>query len=401
MKNTVSKVNKSGHTEKLATLGMLSSGIAHDFNNLLVSILGNADIALLKIPPESPVYHIVENIKKASLKASGLTNQMLSYSGKGNLFTEPVDINLLIDEMAQILKISIPNNITLKYNYAENLPPVEADPTQIHQIVMNLITNASEAIGDADGAITIKTGICDTRNEKSSDSTTSVCIEISDTGPGIDDDVRKKIFDPFYTTKPTGRGLGLSVVHENVLGHNGTLNVESGPEQGTVFTVSLPASGKPLREAETASESSDELLAGGATMLVIDDDRDVLEVIVTMLETADITVQTFSGGRKAVEYFKSNADSVDIVLLDLTMPNMSGEEVFRALREIKPDVPVILTSGYGQYDIERHFEEIAELGELSDSDFIRKPYQIHTLIRKINSRLRGTNTKIKHNKGSM
>ncbi|MFC1552910.1 response regulator, partial [Candidatus Latescibacterota bacterium] len=242
---------------------------------------------------------------------------------------------------------------------------------------------ASEAIGEADGTITIKTGLAESG---------TVFIEISDTGPGMDAQTREKIFDPFYTTKPTGRGLGLSVVHENVLGHNGTLHVECVPGRGTVFTVTLPVSDKPLRKAESGPETSDELLTGGGTILIIDDDRDVLEVIVTMLETADINVRTFSSGRKAVEYFKANTDSVDIVLLDITMPNMSGEEVFRALREIHPDIPVILTSGYGQYDIKQHFAELSEFSEISATDFIRKPYQIKTLIRKINSKFREKKT---------
>ncbi|MFC1650647.1 ATP-binding protein [Candidatus Latescibacterota bacterium] len=380
--------SKSGQTQKLETLGILASGIAHDFNNLLVSILGNADIALLKLPSDAPVYHFIENIKKASLKASGLTNQMLAYSGKGNLFVEPVDINMLVDEMAHILKISISNNITLKYNYAENLPPIEADATQIHQIVMNLITNASEAIGENDGCITVKTGLAESGTEKTPSTGKYVFVEISDTGPGMDDETKDKIFDPFYTTKPTGRGLGLSVVHENVLGHNGTIYVDSVSGRGTVFTVYFPSSDKPYKEDETDAESSDTLIIKDAAILVIDDDQDVLEVIRTMLDTAEIKVRTFSSGRKGLQYFKNNTDKVDIILLDLTMPNMSGEEVFHKIRKIHSDIPVILSSGYGQYDIKQHFADFCE------SDFIRKPYQIKTLFRKINS-------KLKHNKGSM
>ncbi|MFC1541437.1 response regulator [Candidatus Latescibacterota bacterium] len=366
-------------TEKLETLGLLASGIAHDFNNLLVSILGNADVALYKLSSDSPVYHCIENIKKASLKASGLTNQMLAYSGKENLFVEPVDINMLIDEMAQILKISISNNITLKFNFAENLPPIEADATQIHQILMNLIINASEAIGEHDGCITIKTGISEKGSEKTSKNNPLVFIEISDTGPGMDEKTKSRIFDPLYTTKPKGRGLGLSIVQENILGHNGSIDVSSKSGQGTVFTVCFPASDKTIKKEEPEIES---ITIKDGTILVIDDDRDVLEVVRSMLETAGINVCTFSSGHKGLRFLKNNIEKVDIILLDVTMPNMSGEEVFRKIRKIHRDIPVILSSGYGKFDIKQHFTEFCE------SDFIRKPYQLKTIIRKINSKLK-------------
>lgn len=384
--NNITLETNLQHTQKLETLGILASGIAHDFNNLLVTILGNADLALLKLSSDSPLYHSIENIKKASLRASGLTNQMLAYSGKGSFIVEPIDLNILVDEMAHLLKVSISKNVTLKFSFAENLPTIEADTAQIRQVVMNLITNASEAIGENIGSITIKTGVTNAEKKQISDENLNrgkyVYIEISDTGCGIDEKTKVKIFDPFFTTKLTGRGLGLSVVHENVLGHKGSINVASEPDKGTVFTVYFPFSGKPLKVAEEEVLPSDEILIEGGGILVIDDEQDVLEVVKTMLETTDFKVYTVSSGREGIEFFRTNADNIDIILMDITMPNMNGEVAFREIRKISADVPVILSSGYSEHDVKQQFTEKCT------ADFIQKPYQIKTLIGKINMILR-------------
>ena len=384
--NNITLETNLQHTQKLETLGILASGIAHDFNNLLVTILGNADLALLKLSSDSPLYHSIDNIKKASLRASGLTNQMLAYSGKGSFIVEPIDLNILVDEMAHLLKVSISKNITLKFSFAENLPTIEADTAQIRQVVMNLITNASEAIGENIGSITIKTGVINTEKEQVSDKNLDrgkyVYIEISDTGCGIDEKTKAKIFDPFFTTKLTGRGLGLSVVHENVRGHKGSISITSEPYKGTVFTVYFPFSGKPLKVADEEVLPSDEILIAGGGILVIDDEQDVLEVVKTMLETIDFKVYTASSGREGIEFFRNNADNIDIILMDITMPNMNGEEAFRKIRKISADIPVIFSSGYSEHDVKQQFKEYYT------ADFIQKPYQIKTLTGKINMILR-------------
>ncbi|MFC1561184.1 ATP-binding protein [Candidatus Latescibacterota bacterium] len=383
--NTTLETNLQ-HTQKLETLGILASGIAHDFNNLLVTILGNADLALLKLSSDSPLYHSIENIKKASLRASGLTNQMLAYSGKGSFIVEPIDLNILVDEMAHLLKVSISKNVTLKFSFAENLPTIEADAAQIRQVVMNLITNASESIGENIGSITIKTGITHTEKEQVSDKNSNkgkyVYIEISDTGCGMDEKTKAKIFDPFFTTKLTGRGLGLSVVHENVRGHKGSISITSEPDKGTVFTCYFPFSGKPLKVAEEEVIPSNEILIEGGGILVIDDEQDVLEVVKTMLETIDFKVYIVSSGREGIEFFRTNADKINIILIDITMPNMNGEGTFREIRKISTDIPVILSSGYSEHDVKQQFTEIYT------ADFIQKPYQIKTLTGKINMILR-------------
>lgn len=374
------------HTQKLETLGVLASGIAHDINNLLLTILGNADIALYKLSQESPLYKLINNIKTASLRASGLTNQMLAYSGKGSFIVEPIDLNKLVDEMAILLKISISKNIILKFSFAENLPTIEADAAQIRQVVMNLITNASEAIGENSGVIEIKTGVmvADTNSfvEKNLQDINYNYIEISDTGCGMDKKTRDKMFDTFFTTKLTGHGLGLSVVNEIVHGHNGIINVHSEPENGTKFTVFFPSSGKPLKTEDEADLMINHTYASGSTVLIVDDEKDVREVAKTMLETMDFKVYTASSGRAGVEFFRDNAGKIDIILMDMTMPNMNGEEVVRKMRKINADVPIILSSGYSEHDVKQAFKE-KDLAE-----FIQKPYQMKTLIKKIDMVMR-------------
>ena len=369
------------HTQKLETLGVLASGIAHDINNLLLTILGNADIVLYKLSSESPLYKLINNIKTASLRASGLTNQMLAYSGKGSFIVELIDLNKLVDEMANLLKVSISKNILLKFGFAENLPAIEADAAQIRQVVMNLITNASESIGENNGVIEIKTGVmkADTNSFLGKDlhNLGYTYIEISDTGCGMNEEIKGKMFNPYFTTKLTGRGLGLSVVHEIVHGHNGIIKIQSEPERGTNFTVFFPSSGKTLKTEDETDLIKNHAFASGSTVLIVDDEEDVREVTKTMLETMDFEVYTASSGREGVEFFRDNTGKIDIILMDMTMPNMNGEEVVRKMRKICAEVPIILSSGYSEHDVKKRFKakDMAE--------FIQKPYQIKALINKI------------------
>ena len=236
-------------TQKLESLGVLAGGIAHDFNNLLMGILGNADLALSKSPPESPVRAYIRNIDTAAQRAADLANQMLAYSGKGRFVVEPIDLSRLVEEMGHLLATVISKRAALRYRLAADLPPVEADATQLRQVVMNLITNASDALGDEEGVITVATGVVEIdpagTAPRSSGAPlppgTYVFIEVSDTGCGMDPATRARIFDPFFTTKQTGRGLGLAAVLGIVRGHRGALRVSSEPGQGTTFTVLFPA----------------------------------------------------------------------------------------------------------------------------------------------------------------
>jgi len=374
------------HAQKLETLGVLASGIAHDINNLLLTILGNADIALYKLSSESPLYKFINNIKVASMRASGLTNQMLAYSGKGSFIVEPIDLNKLVDEMANLLKVSISKNIMLKFSFEENLPTIEADAAQIRQVVMNLITNASESIGENNGVIEVKTGVVKADTDsffgKISQDLDYTYIEVLDTGCGMDEKTRKKMFNPFFTTKLTGRGLGLSVVNEIIHGHNGIINVHSEPQNGTRFTVFFPSSGKPLKTEDKTDLMIDYTYGNGSTVLIVDDEEDVREVTKTMFETMNFKVYTASSGRAGIEFFRDNNRKIDIVLMDMTMPNMNGEEVVRKIRKINAGVPIILSSGYSEHDVKQR------LKVKDQAEFIQKPYQMKTLIKKIDMMMR-------------
>ncbi len=372
------------HSQKLETLGLHSGGIAHDINNLLGTILGNADLALLKLFPKSPLFNHISNIKTITLRASSLTSQMLACSGRDRFVVEPVDINMLIEEMAGLLKVFISKNITLKFRFADNLPAVEADESQIRQVIMNLITNASEAIGDKkSGVISVKTGVGKSGKFSGSLNGKYVYMEISDTGCGMDENTKEKMFNPFFTTKTTGRGLGLRVVREIVKGHKGTVTVQSEQLKGTVFMIMFPASGKLLKVKEQVEKTIGKIYTGGGTILIIDDEEDVRDVTKTMLETMKFKVHTASNGHDGVKFFQKNHRKIDVILIDMTMPDMSGEDVFKKVLKISSDVSVIISSGYSEHDVKQRF------AKRDMASFIHKPYQMKTLIDKVSTIMRG------------
>lgn len=373
------------HTQKLESLGVLAGGIAHDFNNILVGILGNADLALLEMSSVSPARETVEEIKKAAIRASELTNQMLAYSGKGRFLIEPIFINELIVEMGHMLKLTISKKASLKFDFAENLPPIEADAAQIRQIVMNLITNASDAIGGENGIITITTSPMDIDKEYLESFVADdrlpegmyVSIEVSDTGCGMDRETIPKIFDPFFTTKFTGRGLGLSAVLGIVRGHKGAIKIYSEPGKGTTFRVLFPASKQTEVPKEKKSVERIQSPLGQGIVLVVDDEPSVRTVVKRMLEKAGFHVLTACDGREGLERFKEHADEICLVLLDMTMPRMNGEEVFREIKKIRDDIRVILSSGFNEQDATNRFAGKGLAG------FIQKPFQFEKLLGKI------------------
>ncbi|MFP4353954.1 MAG: PAS domain-containing protein [Phycisphaerae bacterium] len=366
--------------QKLESLGVLAGGIAHDFNNLLVGILGNADLALLELSPVSPVRQSVQEIEKAARRAAELCRQMLAYSGKGRFVVEPIDLSELVCEMGHMLEVSVSKSAVLKYNCSENLPPVMADATQIRQVVMNLITNASEAIGDRSGVISITTGALDcsrqyldeTYLDEKLDEGLYVTLEVADTGCGMDIDTRERIFDPFFTTKFTGRGLGLAAVLGIVRGHEGAIKVYSEPGQGTTFKVLLPASPAEQVEHESSSAHS-KGWQGQGLVLVADDEPTVLAVTRRMLESMGFEVILASDGKQALDLFGQHHQQVVCVLLDLTMPNLDGKEAFRQLRQMDPHVPVVMASGYNEQEVSQRF-----LGK-GLAGFIQKPFNLLAL----------------------
>jgi len=366
------------HTQKLESLGVMAGGIAHDFNNILTTIIGNAELGLMRMKQESPGINNLRMIEQAAKQAANLAQQMLAYSGKGTFVIEHLDLNALLEEMLHLLEVSISKMATLQLNFDPDLPPVEADATQIRQIVMNLVINASEAIGDNSGVITITTGYrdCDKRYLKNITGNEGlkeglyVFMDIADTGCGMGKDIMAKIFDPFFTTKFTGRGLGMAAVLGIVKGHKGAIKVTSEPGKGTSFRILLPASGSSAEAANLDDDTFD--WRGEGTVLLVDDEKRIRDITREMLREFGFTTITAADGRDAIEKFRENPDVV-FVILDLTMPHMDGEQCFHELKRINPDVKVILSSGFSEHEVTLKFAGSGLAG------VIQKPYTFSEL----------------------
>jgi PAS domain S-box-containing protein len=370
--------------QKLESIGMLAGGIAHDFNNLLVGILGNTSLLLTELPPGSLLHERASRIETAAARAAELTQQMLAYAGKGRFVVEPIDLNTLIAEMPQLLSASITKNATLQHRLAPNLPAVEGDVTQLRQLVMNLIINASEAIGDQPGAITVSTSVQHIRpaDYVAGDDTDLpagdyVVLEVADTGCGMDEATLARIFDPFFTTKFTGRGLGLAAVQGIVRSHHGALKVASVYGNGTTFCIVLPCASMPMEQPTVSDPNTAVETLEGDVVLVIDDEPDVRLVAEQMLMYAGFEVLLAGSGSAGIELFREHADTIGCVLLDLTMPIMDGEEVFHALQAIRPTIPIILMSGYSEQEVRRRFDGPAP------ASFMQKPFTFKALQAKV------------------
>ena len=367
-------------TQKLESLGVLAGGIAHDFNNILMAVLGHAELALCEISPVSAARDNILQIVTASRHAADLCRQMLAYSGRGVFTLEHVDICELIEEMLHLLRTSITKKAVLNLNLEHHLPLIEADPGQIRQLVMNLIINASDAIGTRSGVITISAGAtrCDedylSKTELHEELTPGmyVHLEVTDTGCGMNAETRARIFEPFFTTKFTGRGLGLAAAMGIVRSHKGALKVYSEPGRGTTFKVLFPAIEAAQHHASTGHTASTEW-RGKGTVLLADDEESLRALGARMLEMLGFTVIIASDGREALEIYQKCWRDVDLVLLDLTMPHMDGAQAFGELRRINPNVRVILASGYSQEDIAARFAGKHLAGVL------QKPYPLSSL----------------------
>jgi two-component system, cell cycle sensor histidine kinase and response regulator CckA len=372
------------HSQKLESLGVLAGGIAHDFNNLLVTVLGNAELALMDMADDAAGRDAVVDIRRATLRASELTNQMLAYSGKGRFVVEPVDLSALVGEMGRLLEVTITKRARISYDLASDLPLIEADAAQIRQIVMNLVTNASEAIETAqrDGVIILRTSLRHIDAPGKGDDPLGdalpagryAAVEIADTGCGMTRTVQARLFDPFFTTKFLGRGLGMAVVQGIVRGHRGGLDIHSEPNMGTSITVLLPVGAEIAELPVEQPQSRTATWRSSGTVLVVDDDRDVRGLTERILERLGFTVITADDGAAGVARFGEHQADVSIVLLDLTMPVMGGEQAFLELQRLRPDVPVVLMSGYTEQDATSRFTGLKLAG------FLKKPFTIDELI---------------------
>jgi PAS domain S-box-containing protein len=370
--------------QKLESLGVLAGGIAHDFNNLLTPVLGHTSRVLAEIDPDSPMRESLEQIRKTTLRAAGLTGQLLAYAGESRVVTRSVDLSELIREMADLLGTASSHKAELHYALASDLPAIEADPVQIRQVIMNLVPNASEAIGDNPGIIRVCTGVMEAdrgylaRSHLGAELSEGsyVYLEVSDTGCGMDEGTKARIFDPFFTTKLLGRGLGLAALLGIVRAHRGALRVDSRPGQGTSFRVLFPSQGETAREEPTIPPTTDGW-RGHGTALVVDDEEDVREVLRWMLESTGFSVLTAEDGRTGVDLFRQRFSDITVVLLDMTMPKMGGEEAFYEIRRVRPEVPILFSSGYGERDATRRLTDEKFTG------FVKKPYERSGLVEKL------------------
>ncbi len=377
-------------TQKLESLGVLAGGIAHDFNNLLTGILGNASLALDEVASDARAKESLEAVIAASERAAQLAQQMLAYSGKGRFVVEKMNLSGKVREILPLIKAAMPSTVNVRLELEEQLPPIEADATQMQQLVMNVILNGAEAIpAGTHGELTIVTRrqTVDERYVREHAPVGAdelppglyVLFEVRDTGAGMDEPTLSRIFDPFFTTKFTGRGLGLAAVLGIVRGHHGTVEVSSKPGQGTIFRFLFPAAGTG-EEAKTALEKPGLAeLGGSGVILVVDDEEIVRSMAKQALQRYGYQVLLAADGARGVDIFRHEADAIRCVVLDLTMPVMSGEETLMRMKAVRPDIPIILSSGFHEAQAVQQFEGKGLAG------FLQKPYKGSELVQKIRS----------------
>ena len=359
-------------TQKLESLGVLAGGIAHDFNNLLAAVLGNVSLASMQVPADSTARPYLSSIETTTHRAAELCKQMLAYAGKGRFTVQQINLNTIIREMAELLRISIGKRTLLKFDLSRELPTMSADATQIRQVVMNLIINASEAIGDGAGVVNLSTGVLLADRATLSGTFLSpdlaegdyLFLEVTDNGCGMDAQTTAKIFDPFFTTKFTGRGLGLAAVLGIVRGHKGTIKVDSEPGKGTTFKILFPAA------KQLAPENGLSQVPKKHTILVVDDDETLRTLQARMLETVGFSAVLAGGGEQALDILRARPQEISAVLLDLTLPGLSGEEVLLRIRRMAPELPVVLMSGLERQDIAASGDKVR---------FLRKPFTTEQL----------------------
>ena len=358
--------------QKLESIGVLAGGIAHDFNNLLTSILGNVSLAMADMAPDDPALPNLQTAERSSLKAAALVAQLLAYAGKSNSVVTRFDLSVLIAEILPLIETSIPKTVQLVLRLQPGLPWIEADSIEIEQIVMNLVINGAEAIGPQGGSVRVTTGVV-ARESLDANQPDIVYLEVQDSGCGMDEATQSRIFDPFFTTKFTGRGLGLAAVSGIVRRLGGRVEVQTAPGVGSTFRIALPAVSRGLPAPKIVVKAD---LRGTGLILVVDDDSNVLNLARAILERYGYTVLIAENGKAALQVFRDNAEKITAVLMDLTMPVMGGGEAFQLMNQIRPEIPVIISSGYGEAEVREQFTEAL-------AGVIQKPYTVAELGRKI------------------
>jgi PAS domain S-box-containing protein len=372
---------------KLESLGVLAGGIAHDVNNLLVGILGNASVALTDAPP-SLVEPLTEIVTTAQ-RAGELAHQLLAFSGKGRFAMAPLDLSTMLLDAQALLRTTMARSAALCLDAPPDLPSIEADGAQIRQVVMNLVANASDALDAGGGTVTVRTGAVQATSAQLRSTFVDdqlpegayVFIEVSDTGKGMTPETAARMFDPFFTTKRSGHGLGLAATLGIVRGHHGAIRVETEPGKGSRITALFPALRAPAPEA--APPPADSSAPPGGTILVVDDDELVRRVAKRILVKAGYAVVEAEHGKAALAIFEKNRGKFALVLLDLSMPVMGGEETFRALRALDPALPIVLSSGYNEHDPTGHFVGRGLAG------FVQKPFVMSDFLEVVRRTMRG------------
>jgi PAS domain S-box-containing protein len=374
-------------TQKLESLGVLAGGIAHDFNNLLVGVLGNSSLALDLLEPDSPVRSLLEGVMAAGENAAGLTQQMLAYSGKAHFVLTKLNLSARVRETIPLIQAAVSRSVELRLDLEDDLPPIDADASQVQQIVMNLAINAAEAIPESRrGRVLIKTygEVVDEQSAREQFGVAAgeitpgqyAVLEVYDNGCGMDESTRARIFEPFFTTKFTGRGLGLAAVLGIIRGHAGFIQVASTPGEGSVFRVLIPGAGATSKERPDVIAESDNL-NGRGVVLIIDDEEIVRKVTKRTFEAYGYTAHVAEDGDRGLDLFRRHRDAIDCILLDATMPGLSGEETLKLLKACRPEVPVVLSSGFGETEMLRRFAGKGLAG------FIQKPYKTAAILKKV------------------
>ncbi|VFQ45818.1 response regulator [Desulfoluna butyratoxydans] len=391
---------KMQHAQKLESLGIIAGGIAHDFNNILMAVLGHADIALEEVAGNPGPQKALNNIVTAGKRATELARQLLVYSGKGKLETSIVDINTLVTDMMSLIEVSISKKVRILFHPGRHTPNVEGNLSQLRQVILNLLTNASQAIGNASGQINIRTGkVFCTRSDLNACSmpvrpgvdaplpeATYTFIDIEDTGCGMDETTRDKLFDPFYTTKKTGTGLGMAAVLGIIRQLRGTMTVDSTPGVGTRVRVLLPASLAAVehRKQPKAPPLEKPIQQQGGLVLIADDEEPVRKISQRMVEKLGFSVISARDGREAVALYKAHRQEIRCVILDMTMPGLSGSEALDQIRQVDPTARAIIASGYGSAPSQ------SARAEDDTCAYLQKPYQINELKQVLREMLNGS-----------